>query len=389
MDKQSILIVDDNPINLSVLRQLLENAGYNVRPANSGKLALAALEYETVDLILLDIRMPNMDGYEVCQTLKSKSFTQDIPVIFISALSEAEDKAKGFECGCLDYISKPFHDVEVLARVKTHLQLYHLQRELKDYNAKLEAEVKHRTTSLRESNEGLRTALAAKQDFLMLMNHEFRPPLNGILGMSAMLKERLEGRLREYCEMIEESGWRLFKLVDDILTVVQHGDIRADKESNTVDIQALFNSIVSSEAAKIEEKQLQIEMALNDRELCALETPFNVSRLRHILDNVFDNALKFTPSNGQIKIDVQYMGQDVNQLFIHISDTGPGIPEAARQRIFEPFFQVDPILSRHHEGPGLGLTIVRNLLELHGGKIEAFNHEGGGAVFNITLPAKA
>jgi signal transduction histidine kinase len=114
-----------------------------------------------------------------------------------------------------------------------------------------------------------------------------------------------------------------------------------------------------------------------------------VSRLRHILDNVFDNALKFTPSNGQIKIDVQYMGQDVNQLFIHISDTGPGIPEAARQRIFEPFFQVDPILSRHHEGPGLGLTIVRNLLELHGGKIEAFNHEGGGAVFNITLPAKA
>lgn len=387
MNDKTILIVDDNPTNLEILIQLLEDAGYQVRPADSGKMALIALEHGSIDLILLDIRMPIMDGYEVCRILKENPRTCDIPVIFISALHDPQDKVKAFESGGVDYVTKPFNSQEVLARVKTHLQLHALQQRMERYNQELETEVERRTASLIESNSGLEKALAVKKEFLMLMNHEFRTPLNGILGTVSMLSNELEGELREYSEIIEKSGWRLLKLVDDILQVAQEGnaDLSRGSQHAPLDIESLCDASLQSVANLAAGKQITTNLTTEN--MPRLETPINPSRLRQIIANLLDNALKFTPTGGHIGIQASY-AEDARQLSIEVWDTGPGIPATDRERIFKPFEQLDPILSRGHEGAGLGLTLARNLAELHGGSIMLTDREGGGSVFYLILPAQ-
>lgn len=381
MSNETILIVDDNTDNLAVLGQLLEYAGYKVRPANSGKLALMSLQQDPADLILLDVRMPNMNGYEVCRALKENPKTSNIPVIFLSALSEAADKIEAFESGGVDYVSKPFNEAEVLARVKTHLQLHKLQRHL-------EAEVMRRTIDLSEANAGLEKALAAKGEFLSLMRHEFRTPLNGILGMVDMLKEEASNEQREYVEIIEISGWRLFKLVDDILLMTEASTpdfSLTARPPEPLQLKQLCQTILDDIKVLVEQKHITTDLQAENIPL--LNTPLSTSRLRHIIDNLLDNAIKFTPEKGQIGIQVHYLA-DCQQLLIKVWDTGSGIPLKDRDRIFEPFVQLEPLLSRRHEGPGLGLTLARNLVRLHGGNIAVMNRQEGGSIFQVTIPAQ-
>ena len=374
-----LLVVDDTLINLQVLTGLLQAHGYRVRGAVNGELALGAVAQQAPDLILLDIKMPKMDGYEVCQALKENPATHDIPVIFISALNDPLDKVKAFESGGVDYVSKPFDELEVLARVKTHLQLYAFQQHL-------EAEVARRTRNWREAHAAMEKALAAKQEFLSLMSHEFRTPLNGILGMSRMLKRELEGRHREYAELIERSGWRLFKLVDNLLKVVQVGKIDSspDSPSPPLDVKLLCRLMLESVTRLAEPKRITTDLQAENLPL--LNTPLSSSRLSQIIGNLLDNAIKFTPEGGQIGIQAYYSSED-KQLIIMVWDTGPGISIADQDRIFEPFVQLDSLRSRRHEGPGLGLTLARNLAELHGGRIMLSDRQGGGSLFLVRLPA--
>ena len=406
MSNESILIVDDNPDNLSVLRQLLEDSGYRVRPAESGKMALTSLRYGgPVDLILLDIRMPNMDGYQVCQALKAESATDDIPVIFLSALSDPEDKVKAFECGGVDYVSKPFNDAEVLARVKTHLQVRTLQQRLQRHNEELEEQVAERTAELSasnlalrksndalgEANAGLEKALKARNDFLSLMNHEFRTPLNAIIGMAEILKNfpRDESIPQEYMTTIESSGWRLLRLVDDILQVAQTGAPDASKEASAptaLDVPALCQASLQTIAVPARDKQIVTELTTEER-IPLLKMPVNAARLRQIIGNLLDNAVKFTPAQGRIGVNI-FFQEDSRQVYIEVWDSGPGIPFEERDKVFEPFVQLEPVLSRSNEGPGLGLTLARNLAKLHGGKIEIREREGGGCIFQLNLPGE-
>jgi DNA-binding response OmpR family regulator len=184
-----ILVVDDTLANVQLLAEMLKASGYKIRPVTSGASALKAAKIEPPDLILLDIHMPDMDGYEVCQQLKADESLRDIPVLFISALGETMDKVKAFECGGVDYITKPFRIEEVLARVKTHLHLRRLQLELATHNARLEETVRIRTREITEARDRLALLDKAKSDFLALISRELRMPLNGLFEMTNQILE--------------------------------------------------------------------------------------------------------------------------------------------------------------------------------------------------------
>ncbi len=391
LHKPHLLIVDDMPDNLRVLKAILAEQGYEVSAAISGELALKALQKIIPDLVLLDIRMPGMDGYEVCRRIKAAPQTADLPVIFISALNEPDDKVKAFEQGGVDYVTKPFHHQEVLARVATHVQLRQLQQRLKQQNAILEEQVAARTAelnraneSLREANTGLEKALNVKEEFLMMMSHEFRTPLNGILGMATVLK--LNGP-DEHVDVIENSGWRLLRMVDNLLALSRRGvdPEQVDVESKALDLPQLCRETIQSIATLAARKNIVTELDLP--RLPPMEIGMDGARLRQVLGNLLDNAVKFTPEGGKAGLQVR-LDEPCSALQLVVWDTGPGISEADQAQLFQPFTQLSSGISRSYQGAGLGLALVRNLLKLHDGTIQVFDGEEGGSRFTVTLPVK-
>jgi two-component system, sensor histidine kinase and response regulator len=243
-----IMIVDDNPANLKLLEEMLVQQGHEVRSFPLGRLALAAAARIPPDLILLDVNMPEMNGYEVCERLKAGDLA-DIPVIFLSALSETQDKLKAFHSGAVDYISKPFQFEEVHARVETHLNLHQLQRALKTQNEMLEQAVAARTRELGEANQRLTILDSAKNDFLNLISHEFRTPLNGLLGAGEMILGRMPSteETGEIQEIFDESRRRMLAILDDALLLTEI-DVNAEQfRSAQVSFrEALGRSIVQT-----------------------------------------------------------------------------------------------------------------------------------------------
>jgi signal transduction histidine kinase len=280
----------------------------------------------------------------------------------------------------------------VLSRISTHLKLYHLQQQQRRYAEELAfqvdlktAELRQRNQALHAANAGLEKALQVKNDFLMLMNHELRTPLNGVLGMAQLLRTDLAEDKREYLNILEDSGWHLLKLIDNLLRVSKEGAPleSLDGQIAPLDISAVCRESISMIAARAQEKNITVQMEINDVQ--CLEMPLDSARLHQILANLLDNAVKFTPANGHVGLCAYYSG---TILFIEIWDSGPGIAEADRERIFDAFVQLEPIQTRLHEGLGLGLTLARNLVRVHGGGIDAFSHENGGSVFRVSLAAK-
>jgi PleD family two-component response regulator len=182
-----IIAVDDTPANLQLLEEILRDGGYSVRAFARGQLALEAAAQKPPDLIMLDVNMPGMNGYETCERFKADPRLSSIPIIFISAFSEVLDKVNAFQCGGVDYVTKPFHGAEVLARLETHLKLHRLQQELETHNAHLEELVYQRTSELAEAKGRLAILDKAKSDFLILISHELRTPLTGLLGVTDLI----------------------------------------------------------------------------------------------------------------------------------------------------------------------------------------------------------
>lgn len=377
----TIMIVDDNPTNLSLLADLLQSEGYQVRPVTQGRQAvdLARRQHDSIDLILLDILMPDLDGYQVCEELKADPATRDIPVIFISALNEQLDKVRAFEIGGVDYVGKPFQTPEVLARVGTHLQLYALRKNL----AKL---VDERTTALRETNAALQKALEVKNEFLMIMQHEFHTPLNAILGATNLLAKPdvPEADRRGFLRLLESGSWRLLHLIDNLLTMTSIGmdDANLEQEAESCDVAALCNECLASIKPRLQKKNLTLESEIPVE--LKLSFPMGISRLRQVLLNLLDNAIKFTPPGGSIGLEAATSG---TYLICRVWDSGIGISENEQNKIFEPFTQLHGRgLSRTYEGVGLGLTVAANLVKLHNGRITVYSRKEGGSVFEVTIP---
>src|ERR1700722_12738467 len=222
MPEYDIMIVDDNPANLKLLEDMLVQRGHKIRSFPLGRLALEAAKKHSPDLILLDINMPEMNGYDVCERLKSIKDLASIPVIFLSALGETEDKVKAFQVGAVDYVSKPFRLEEIHARVETHLKLQDLQKASKLQNRRLEEAVEARTLELAIANERLTILDRSKNDFLKLIAHELRTPLNGLLGSSELFLEAMPAKANDALKGVyKRSRQRILTILDDALLLTE------------------------------------------------------------------------------------------------------------------------------------------------------------------------
>jgi signal transduction histidine kinase len=383
--KGKILAVDDKQENLHVLIKILDKQGYDVFPAISGTQALSVVRSNKPDLILLDILMQDMNGYEVCEHLKADEQTRDIPIIFLSALSETVDKVKAFSIGGVDYITKPFQVKEVLARVETHLSLQRLQKSIKDKNELLKQEIVAR----KRAEEAAQMANQAKSTFLANMSHELRTPLNAILGFAQLMSrtQRLDPENKENLAIISRSGKHLLTLINQVLDFSKIEAGRTTINESKFDLYVLLNELEELFSLKANDKNLQL-IFYHHSNLPQYIIADEV-KLRQILINLLNNALKFT-QKGSVTVRVRekpiFDRGVVSKVLFHfkIEDTGPGIPPDELTMLFEAFVQTSTGRETG-EGTGLGLAISHQFVQLMGGELTVSSQFGEGTTFEFSL----
>ena len=360
--KADILIVDDTPDNLRVLSAMLTNRGYEVRKALNGQRAIASVQSEPPDLILLDIKMPEMDGYEVCKQLKAKSNTSEVPIIFISALDDALDKVRAFAAGGVDYVTKPFQEAEVLARIEHQLRIQRLQHQLIQQNEEL----------LRSNRE--------LEQFAYVVSHDLQQPLQSVTGFVKLLQLKYEIMLDEvaqdYLNRIYETGTRMQRLIQDLLTYAQvdrQGEALQPLDCNQILEQVLDN--------------LQGAIAAKNATLTYDSLPQilgSETQLMQLFQNLISNGIKFVPSDVTPTISIASV-RHKNQWQIGVRDNGIGIEAEHLEKIFEIFQRIHS--TQKYPGTGIGLATCKKIVERHGGRIWVESKLGEGTTFYFTLPA--
>lgn len=375
-NRANIVIIDDTPANLQVLTEMLQQRNYWVRPFPSGKLALAGIRKNPPDLILLDISMPEMNGYEVCALFKSDPLLESIPVIFISALSETIDKLRAFEVGGVDYISKPFQFEEVQARVETHLELRRQRHELQKNCDLLERQ----RALLLKSNTELRSLQEFRDNMAHILVHDLRQPMTGVMGYLDLIEiqdgERLSSTSHGTIAKIRASSHRLIEMVNSILDVskMEAGKLQLAKAGS--DPAALAREAISYVEPLRRNRRLEL-MAPAGLPQVAVD-PVLIVR---VIENLIGNAMKFSPADGWIIVKIELAGSFIR---IIVSDNGPGIPAESHSSIFEKFNQIQT--GPRSMGTGLGLCFCKLAVEAHGGQIGVESETGKGCAFWFTLP---
>lgn len=377
---ERLLIVDDNPKNIELLGNVLSENNFEVEYALDGEEALNILEEDEFDLILMDIMMPNMDGFETCKRIKQMKGKSEIPLIFLTAINETESISRGFELGGVDYLTKPFNTEELLARVNTHISLKKSRDELSELNQSLEEKVRKRTAELVNVNEKLELAnkdLAvldqSKNEFLNIINHEIRTPLNGILGFSGIIKETIKNEVVvSMINMLDESCNRLEKfslLALDISRLNSLGPEALDIEP--LDINELMEITVTSVQENIEKKNISIDKNI-EKNIINIDKEY----FHKCFKILIINALKHSPENSKISIT----GKIINDVYsIIIKDEGNGFPEILLNKGIKSF-----ITNHIDKNPGLELYLSKLIAESHKGKILLKNQQG--ALVEILLP---
>lgn len=379
-NEYKILVVDDNEKNIQVLANSLSGKGYDIEYALSGSDALELVASEDFDLILLDIMMPGMDGFEVCERIKEDSNNNEIPIIFLTAKTDIESIKKAFKYGGLDYVSKPFNSEELLARVETHLELKVSKDKLKEVNKWLEEKVAEKTAELVVANKKLLELDNAKSQFISIISHEIRTPLNGILGGLSLIKdlESTEDSIR-FINMLDKSAARLEDFSYKALDISQF-NLYGEKVIKPVKatITPIISKVITDLESLRKSKEINISKTINTtNEDIKVDTDY----FYKCLYNIVYNAIKFSPDKGLVSVDVRT--QDKN-LIVEIRDEGIGFDNELVIINLRPFDNKDHI----DKNPGLGLFLSNQIIKAHGGSIENGNNKDKGAFVKVLLPVK-
>jgi two-component system, sensor histidine kinase and response regulator len=366
-----ILIVDDVAQNLQVLNATLSEHGYRVAASKSGEQAFKALERIRPDLILLDIMMPGMDGYTVCQRLKENPGTQNIPVIFLTAKSESEDMIKGFQCGGVDYITKPFQTPELLARVRTHTELKRNRDLILEYTLDL----KERTIELERLND-------EKNQFLGIASHDLKNPLGNILMLSQLMKtvKDEESQFDDFMAILERSAKKMLNIIDQLLDVnrIESGHLRVEQQN--IPIDELIEQTVDAFAMAAKAKQIHVQVNLETVGMMIHTDPMLLSQ---VLDNLVSNAIKYSPKASTVTIALSRHRDSVH---IAVRDHGPGFSAQDQERLYHKFARLTAQPTGGEHSTGLGLSIVKRLVEALDGEIRLESDLGKGSLFTVILP---
>ncbi|MBN2004004.1 MAG: hybrid sensor histidine kinase/response regulator [Anaerolineae bacterium] len=399
MPQASILVVDDTRANLRFLAEVLSQQGYAVRPVLNGAMALASVEAKTPDLILLDIMMPDMDGYEVCARFKADPDTADIPIIFLSALNEVADKVRAFAVGGVDYITKPFQVEEVLARVATHLALRDLQKRLEEQNACLEEEIVERKRAeaiLRQYACNLEASNAELDAFAHTVAHDLKTPVTALLGFSTLLERRFdqlpEDVVRERLHLITQTGHKMTDIINELLLLASVRKMD-EIECGPLDMADIVTEARGRLSEMIERTQATLVLP-ESWPVVHGYAPW----VEEVWVNYLSNALKYggKPATGappHIALGWARPGEPEpssqnspipSHVRFWVRDNGPGIALLDQNRLFVEFQRLQ---QTRVQGHGLGLSIVRRIVEKLQGAVGVESVEDQGSLFWFTLPS--
>lgn len=359
-ENAKILIVDDVPENLQVLGNALMSKGAEIIVATDAYTALNNLRTVGIDIALVDVSMPGMDGFELCQKIKADSNLKETPVIFITARTDIEDIQKGFEVGAVDYILKPFNQIEVLSRVKSHLELYFSKKELEEH-------------------------LLRKDKFISLIAHDIKSPLSGIKSLLKIAVEDYDnlekGELKEILESLYESIETQF---DFILDLLNWGRLQLDKlepNPDLFDIEQLIDNCKSILQVNASNKNINIKVVNNTEDSRVEADPGFVE---NAIQNLLSNAIKFSHENSNITITIS---KDSDDIQIAITDQGVGMSDEDQTKLFRNDVLHTSEGTSGEKGTGLGLLLVKDFIEKTGGSISFESEEGKGSTFYLSLPS--
>jgi signal transduction histidine kinase len=374
-EKVSILLVDDQPGKLLSYQTILETLGENLITAGSATEALEQLLRHEIAVVLVDVCMPDLDGFELAAMIREHPRYQKTSILFVSAVHLTElDRLRGYECGAVDYIPVPIVPEILRAKVAVFAELYRKTRQLERLNAELEsrvrertAELEDRTARLRKSEEDLRDADRRKDEFLAMLAHELRNPLAPIRTAVQLMrfKELPDEQRARARDIIERQVDQLVRLIDDLMDVsrITRGMFTLHREP--IDVTAVIARAVETARPLIDSRRQELVVALP---ATALRVEGDATRLAQVVGNVLNNASKYTPEGGSIRLQLHSEEQEA---VITVSDTGIGIPAGMLGDVFDLFTQVNRALDRAHGGLGIGLALVRKIVEMHGGRVSA------------------
>lgn len=370
----TILVVDDTQQNVQVLTQMLRSKQYKVLAAFNGEDAIALMNRKAPDLVLLDVMMPGMDGFETCAEIRTNPDFNDIPIIFLSALSDVDAKVKALESGGVDYITKPFQQLEVLARIELHLRLRRLELERKEHVAMLE-----------ENQIRLEKMNKEKDEVLGIISHDMRNPIGGIIGIANFL--RTEGaadetELHDMLALIESSAERLLTLVNDLLDIALIESNSLQLHFTETDIGAYVREVMQLHQATAKTKGISLSL----QELsAAVVASIDITKFSQVVGNLVSNAIKFTPEGGSVTVRISHSSDRPGHFELEVKDSGMGIPPDLMPKLFVKF-AAQRRGTNGEKGTGLGMPLIKRYVELHQGTLDVDSAVGVGSRFLIRIP---
>lgn len=373
LNKKKILIVDDNPKNIQIVGNILMKEDVNIAYAIDGAKAIELTQTNNFDLILLDIMMPGMDGFKVCELLRLQDSTKLIPIIFLTAKTDSDSILRGFKAGGNDYLTKPFNSAELTARVKTHLDLYTKQKQLDELNQSLEAKVTERTSQLEAANRQLLNLEKAKSEFLSIISHELRSPLNGMIGLTTLLSQTdLTKEQNEYLNSLAQTSRRLARFSEMALLITSLQTKNQTVEMYPVLVKVIIDIVIAEVHDILKEKEIKLTQYFEEDSIQLL---LDTDLIRKCISILIENAVYHLPIGGSVEIKI--FESEPNIICIQVIDDGLGFDPEVLVTIND-YITNGNMISK--EGVGLSLAAVKLIMDVHGGKIKIKNDPDGGAV---------